>query len=899
MARSVLAAVRRLAARAREVVARNRISAERDEEFRFHLAMETEHNKRAGMSDADARRTAVIAFGGEQRFREETGDLRGFTAIETARRDLRFAMRRARRSPGFAAGVVATLGIGIGISVGIGSIVYDVLIRPLPYKNPESLYRISFFTPKLGVPGDLHSGASYRHFAESAKSLATLGAYYTNDGITLSDGDAAERVTAGMVTPSAFRMLGVVPLLGSLFVEGDTVGNNRGVLISQDLWKRRYGRNAAIIGKSIEINRGSRRVIGVLPRSFGFPSPNVSIWYPSYAPVDGASLSDRYFNVLARLAPGVTADAAESELNSLIPRLSSRFPTLTPEIVEQSGAHVVVRSFKSSIIGPVRAQLVLLGIMVGVVLVIATTNVVTLFLLRVERGDREIAIALSLGATPWAVVRRFVMEGIALGAMSFFVALPVAAIAVSTKLGFSDREIPRLHEVRFGVSTIAAVALLALVVGGAIGLIAISRTSVAALMDRLRSTRSTASPAWRRVQRALVAMQVAIALALLTAAGLLGRSFWNLRNARLGFEPRGTTTFEVSLPFNGYASYAEAAAFHARVIDRLRALPGVQDAAAALVLPLGDDEAPELSLPLDTGRDPLRAPIAARANLASSEYFSAMRIPIVRGRSFMAGDLRVPSIILSQALARLLFGDENPVGRQVRRVPRAGGKANVFRVVGIAGDVHGARIENGYARMIYFPILRDGDGVPRDSLPIPFVPRGARYVVRGVSAPSAQSIREVIHEADRRVPAVRIQPVMALVDAATARVRLTLLLLGIAGGAALTLGIVGVYSVVSYAASGRSREFAIRLALGATPGGVTSTVLSEGVVLGAAGVLAGLPLTWIGIRFLASLLYGVSSKSQSEFAGAALTLLALTMIATLIPARRAARTDPATVLRAE
>ena len=340
----MLTATRRLIARARELFARNRISAERDEEFRFHLEMEIEHNKRAGMSDEDARRTAAIAFGGEQRFREETGDARGFAAIDNARRDLRFAMRRIRRSPGFTAGVVATLGIGIGISVGIGSIVYGVLIRPLPYKNPESLYRISFLTPKLGVPGDLHSGASYRHFAASARSLATVGAYYTNDGITLSDGDVAERVTAGMVTPSAFRMLGVVPLLGSLFAEGDTAGNNRGVLISQDLWERRYGRTPAIIGKSIEINRGSRRVVGVLPRSFSFPSPDVSIWYPSDVPVDGASLSDRYFNVLARLAPGVTPDAAESELNSLIPRLSSRFPTLTPEIVEHSGAHVVVQS---------------------------------------------------------------------------------------------------------------------------------------------------------------------------------------------------------------------------------------------------------------------------------------------------------------------------------------------------------------------------------------------------------------------------------------------------------------------------------------------------------------------------------------------------------------------------
>jgi predicted permease len=890
--------------RLREVFRRSHIAAEQDEEFRFHLDMEIAHNARRGMSEPDARRAALLRFGGTQRFREETADARGVVAIDNLARDARLGFRRVHRSPGYAAGVVATLGIGIGAAVGIGSIVYGVLLRDLPYANPDELVRVSLVTDGIAAPGDLHSEASYIHLASGARTLAGTGAFYTNDGITITDGDQPERVTAAMMTPGAFTILGVVPLLGALFETSDTAwtGDRIPVLISQELWERRYGGDSSIIGRRISINRGARVVIGVLPQSFDFPSPAVRIWYPASMSTEHASLNDRYLTVIGRLRRGATPSEAAAELNGLLPSLSERFPAITPELIRRSEARVTVQSLKAATVASVRPHLVLLGVLVAVVLLIATTNVVNLFLLRTERASQEIAIALSLGASRLALARRFVIEGMVLGLASVVVAMPVAALALATKFGFTEREIPRLHEVAFGPGTIALVLACALALGAAVGATALTRTGMAGLFDRLRNTRATASRGWKRAQNALVTLQIATALALLVSAGLLGRSFWNLRNAELGFESAGATSFEVSLPWNGYASYGESVAFHARVMDALNALPGVRGSVAALQLPLGERRT-GMGIPLQVvgGAGEERPAVSAEANMASSEYFRVMGIPLLSGRSFAPGDVNAAAqaVVISRRLSRSLFGAADPVGRHIRRPEIGGRKEAVFHVVGVVGDVHGTRIEDGPVSMVYFPILRDGDGMPQDSRPLPYVPRGAQYVFRVDQSPAPRTIQRLVTAIDPRVPAVDIRPLDALVDSATARVRLTMLLIAVAGGAALVLGVIGVYSVVSYAAAGRVREFGIRLALGAAPSRVRSMVLRDGLALVAGGTVAGLIAAVSVTRFLRSLLYEVTPTSVAEFALATALLVVVTLLATLLPARRAARTSPAVVLRGE
>lgn len=882
---------------------RSRFTSEQDEEFHFHLEMECAENIRRGMSETEARRAALLRFGGTQRFREETSDARGVVAIDNIARDARLALRRIRRAPGFTAGVIATLGIGVGAAVGIGTIVYGVLLRDLPYDDPDQLVRVGFHTDGIAVPNDMHSEATYVHLARGTRSLIEMGAFYTNDAINVTDGAAPERVTAAMMTPSTFTLLGARPILGKLFETGDTswTGDRIPVLISQELWERRYGADPRIIGRKVEINRSGRIVIGVLPRAFDFPSPSVSVWYPASV-TDIPQITSRYLTVVGRLRPGMRPSDAAADLNALVPSLSTRYPAITPGLLRQSGARVSVTSLKSATIASVRPQLVLLGILVAVVLLIATTNVVNLFLLRAERASQEIAIALSFGATRVALARRFVLEGVVLGVASALVALPAAALALSTKFGFTEREIPRLHEVSFTGETVALLLGCAVTIGAGVGVTALTRTGMHGLCDRLRSSRSTTYGSWRRVRNGLVAFQVAIALTLLVAAGLLGRSFWNLRNAELGFEPAGAMTFQVSLPWNGYASVAEGSAFHARMMDRLAELPGVASVGAALGVPLTSSGTPGLELRLEAGDDDSRSAFATAGNLASIDYFRVIGIPLLAGRTFAAGDLRrgAPAVVLSERLARGVFGTTDVVGRPVRRPARGGGsRTSTYTVIGVVGDIHNGRIEDGYTPIAYFPLLRDADGLPKDSFPVPYAPRWVQYVIRGTQLPSAPTIQRIVKELDRRVPPTNIRTLGSLVDDATSHVRLTMLLIAVAGVAAMLLGVIGVYSMVSYAANGRVREFGIRLALGAAPARVGSMVLGDGCKLVAIGTFAGLVAALAATRFLRALLYEVEPTSVAEFGLATALLVVVTLLATLLPARRAARTHPAVVLRGE
>ncbi|HEU4994938.1 MAG TPA: FtsX-like permease family protein, partial [Gemmatimonadaceae bacterium] len=349
---------------------------------------------------------------------------------------------------------------------------------------------------------------------------------------------------------------------------------------------------------------------------------------------------------------------------------------------------------------------------------------------------------------------------------------------------------------------------------------------------------------------------------------------------------------------NTLATYAEQAPFHAKVMDRLAAVPGVTSVGAASRLPLASRGAPALDLQLQAA-DEQRPPVAAAYNMASANYFRTMGIPLRAGRSFHSGDLRgTPAVILSERLAASLFGTTDVVGRRI--VWLAGPNSRpMFTIIGVAGDVHWERIEDGYVPMMYFPLLRDGDGLSADSNPVLYRPRSVQYAVRGAPLPAVSTIQGILKDLDGRIPPTNVRTLGSLVDDAAARVRLTLLLIAIAGAAALLLGVIGVYSVVSYAAAGRVREFGIRLALGAAPTRVGGMVLGDGLKLVAIGTLSGLVAALGATRFLRALLYEVEPTSVAEFGIATALLVVVTMVATLLPARRAARTHPAVVLRGE
>jgi predicted permease len=897
--------VRTAAARLRELTRRSAVEAERDEEFRFHLEMEVELNRRRGLTDAEARRAALLAFGGVQRFREEASEARGIASLDKIARDTRFAVRRLWRSPTFSLGVVATLGVGVGAASAIGLLVYGVMLRPLPFPEPDRLVRVAFRTPGIDAGREhAHSHASFVHLRDAARAFSGFGAYHVNDAVNLTDPGDPQRVTAVMATPSVLTVLRVVPALGRPFAEHDAKETGTlPVLITHDLWRSRYGGDPGVVNGLIEINRRPRRVIGVLPAGFSFPVPASAVWFPLDVTVERAALDSRYLNVVARLRDGATLQEAGSELRAAIPRFPDRFPNISPADVERSDARAEVELLKDAIVAPVRQHMTFLGLTMLFVLLITVANVTNLFLLRAERLRHEIAITTALGAGSLALARRFVTEGIVLGAAAAVVAVPIVVAAVTSRFGFTSRDVPRLEEIALTPVWLVVVVLLLMLIATLVALVAFARGRRSRLSDaaQLRSTeRTLTGGGWRRAQQVLVAMQVAVALALLLTASLMGRSLWNLRRVDLGFVPEQRATLEVTLPFRDYESYGQIAAFHANVLDRIRGIPGVAGAEAAREIPLIDENPEEPTLEFDAvGRETSQR---ASANVATPDYFRLMGIPVLHGRTFVSGDVRatMPAIVVSASLARALYGTTDVVGRAVRP-PSPGSDDVLFRVVGVVGDVPRWRIEDGPASMAYFPLLRDADGVPPGGVRAPILMRSARYVLRSHLPVTqlAPAIRAGVRELDPRVPVTNFTSLEAMVDAATAGVRLTMLLLALASSAALLLGVIGVYSVVSYGVAGRRREFGVRLALGATPTRIQRTVLAEGARLAVIGAGGGLLAAAWGARIARSLLYGVSPTDPVLYATITAVSIAIAIGAALLPARRAGRLDPAEVMRGD
>jgi putative ABC transport system permease protein len=641
-------------------------------------------------------------------------------------------------------------------------------------------------------------------------------------------------------------------------------------------------------------------VVGVMPPEFSFPAAGTGVWYALHVEVGRPALNGRYLNVVARLRDGLAAAEAEGELQVVVSGISARFPAISAEAVRQSQARAEVVPLRESIVAPVREQLRLLGLTMLFMLLIAAVNVANLFLLRSERLRHEVAITAALGGGSLALARRFVIEGVMLGVASSLIAVPIVAAALTSKFGFTAREIPRLHEIGFGAAPALTVFAVSIVLGILVGLVAFARVRRSYLGAGLReSGRTVTGGAWRRVQQGLVAAQVAIALTLLLGATLMGASLRNLQRVELGFVPTGKSSFELTLPFAGYAHYPEVAAFHAAFLDRLRAIPGVLAAEAALEIPLVPEEPEALVLSFDAVGTTVED--RAAPNIVTPDYFRLMGIPLLHGRTFASGDLRAenPAIMLSASLARSLFGGTDAVGQLVR--PPSPGKDVLFRVVGVVGDVPRSRLQESEPRMAYFPQLRDGDGVPGDTIKLPIIMRGGRYVLRSDQsiAALAPAIRAVVRELDARVPVTRLSTLPAMLHAATARIRLTMLLLAAAAAAALLLSVIGIYSVVSYAVAGRQREFGVRVALGATAGRIERMVMREGTVMIAVGAALGLAVAIGAARLAQSMLYGVTPTEPVLYASATLLLMMIAFAATFLPARRAAHVNPVDVMRGE
>jgi predicted permease len=885
--------------RVRALVFRSRENRELDEELDFHLDAIIEENLRRGMGTEEARRQAALTIGGVQRVREEVRDARGTRPLEDFVRDFRFALRRLGRERAFSIPTVATIALGIGVTTAVFAMVNAILLRPLPYADADRLVEVRHVAREGGLMGLAGlSPGTFLHYRGGNRSFEEI-AVYQETSRTLTDTDAPEQVRVALVSAGLFSVLRTTPYLGRFPSRVDAGG----AIISHRLWVRRYRADPDIVGRTIEIDRQREVVVGVAQPGFHFPDPDTQLWTTSQTEERivrfGSRVGGFYFGAVARLEPGVSVEAAGRDLDRLVRTLPDAFPEFTAEALEAMGLRAVVAPLKEAIVGNVRPALLLLAATAGFLLLITWANATSLGMLRAEHQRKEIALERALGATDGRLARRFLCESVVLAALGGSMGFILARLAVSLHFGFAPEQIPRLGEVGVDWFVAGFALVLSLVTGillAAVALLLARRSGVAGALVGAFG-RVTAGRREQVGRQLLVAVQIALALTLLIGSALMAQSYWKLARIGLGFDAEGALTFHLPLPSATYRDAAAKGLIHQEMLARLRALPGVEAAEAATtsVFPLTPVPEFYITRVSVTGRSTsdTTAP-QALFGFATPGYFRAMGIPLVQGSTFEAfGGRELPDVILSATLARTLFGDENPIGKQVGlgQLSKSG-----YRVVGVVGDVPSRSIREGPSSAVYIANVFPGaPGAPS------LTGSDEHYVVRTSLPPTSlvRAVRQSIDDVDPKLAMTRIGTLDDLVADSLARPRLTMLLLLVGAATALFLGVIGIYGVLSYAVRQRTSELGVRIALGASPGAVVGMVVRQGALLAVGGIAAGLVAAFALTRFVRSLLYEVSPSDPAAFAGMAALLFAVALAASYVPARRAGRIDPVRALKSE
>ncbi len=809
--------------------------------------------------------------------------------------DIRYAVRRLIKNPGFTTATVLTLALGIGANTAIFSLVKGVVLNPLPYPDADRLVRVQHSAPGVGYPELNISRPTYRHYRDRNHTLENIGVYRRRVYNLTGEG-APERVVLAQTTSSFFRIFQVAPSVGRVFVREDELPDAaRVAVLSYGLWSNRFGADPSAVGRSIQLDGVTYDIVGVMPRSFAYPATETQLWVAvEIDPNDtGARLSG--FPAIARLAPGVSPAEAARDLNTAVSQLPETIPGFTPSRLANLQLSVLVTPLKEDIVGDIRQTLWILFGTVGFVLLIACANVASLFLVRAEGRQREVAVRTALGAGPGQLTRFFLSESTLLGALGGALGLVLATIGMRTVVTFGSVNIPRIHEVGMDVSVLAFTAAISLLAGVAFGAMPLVRPQLdvtASLKDSGRG--STRGRHRTRAQNALVVAQIALALVLLVGSGLMVRSFWHLRNVDPGFDPYDVLTLRVHLPDARYPTAMDAAATQQTLVDRINALPGVVAAAAIDCLPLLGCTDANMMEAEDYPLEPNELPPGMPFSTASPGYFRTLRIPIVSGREFERRDHeeRMGAILISQAVAERFWPGQDPVGKRI--YPGLRGSAPWYTIAGVVSSIRQDALTDSPAEMMYLPMVEpDLRGYTEQHT--------MALVIRVDGSPLAllDQVRRVIREVDANLPIANVQTMEEVVSNSTILVEFTMLLLGIAAVVALCLGAVGIYGVVSYVVGRRAGEIGLRMALGANATDVRWMVLRQGGRVAVAGLLLGLVGAFGLTRLMTALLFEVSPTDPLTYAGVSIVLLAVTLMATDLPARRAARGDPAAALKTE
>jgi putative ABC transport system permease protein len=844
-------------------------------------------------------------------------------SVDNLRQDLHLAVRSLLRAPAFAAVTILTLALGIGANTAIFSIANGVILRPLGYPNPERLMLLTTRFPALGFDQFWISPPEYFEFRELNTSFSVVGVYTTGE-VNLTAGDRPLRVRAASVDDRLLAALGVQPLAGRLFASGETdvvpPPNATGpippppiCLLSYELWQSAFGGDGRTVGQMVEVNGVRREVIGIMPPGADVMDNRTEIWMPiGLNPTNRQNRGSHFLYAIGRLKDGVSPQAAQSELESLIRTWGERtgvknhlFAPAPPpgQGTRQTAAgagHVLqMHPVQQQVVGGASRAIWILQAAVGLVLLIACANLANLLLARAETRHREFAVRTALGASRGRLVSQFMTEGVLLSILGGALGLLLARAGVQALIRVYPSSLPRTADVTVDWIVLVFTAGLSILTGLVFGLAPLVHTRVRTLAASLKEggAKGATGTARHQVRRGLVMAEVALAVMLVIGAGLLIRTVYNLSVVDAGFDRSRLVTFSMSLPVVNYPRPAPRAQFYQRLLDRLRAMPGVQSASAMAGLP---PNRPINANDTDIGNytAPPEGPFENVDYYQSvmTGYFETMGIPIVQGRSFLPSDAAGgPVVIVNEALVNTFWKNVNPIGQTLKPGLAPFAQVPDFRVIGVAKDVKQGGVDRKTGTELYALI----DQTAMLPAPLTFAPASLNIVIRTTLPVSTlrSSIEAVVREADPSVPIVRLRDMDGVFDEAIQRPRLLAQLLGGFGGLALLLAAVGTYGVLSYTVAERRREIGIRLALGADRRNVLADVMKQGLTLTTIGIVAGLAGALALNRVIASLLFGVQPTDPATMAGVVATITLVAALACWLPAWRASRLDPNVVLR--
>lgn len=881
--------LREFAARVKGSLGSGRSDRDLAGELEFHREMLEARHRERGLDPAAARRAARIELGGSTQIAEAWRGQSRLPFVDALRQDIRYGLRTLVHAPGFTMSALLTLALGIGANSAVFTVVNAVLLRPLPYADPERLVAVGDRDAD-GFPSNVGFATvvDWRERSRTFESFAMMRSWQP----TLSINGEAERVPAVRVSWNYFDMLGVRPALGRSFTADDDRPDHWQVLLLSDgLWRRRFGGDPSVVGRSIVMNDQPYRIVGVLPAGYEplderryCTTGDAGMWSPIGYAIGGDSScrSCQHLRGFGRLKPGVTLGQAEADMNTIRAQLRRQYPA------DYGGGTIAVVRLRDALTGNVRpALLVLLGA-VGFVMLIASANVANLLLARSVGRQRELTLRATLGAGRGRIVRQLLTESALLGGAGAAIGIALAAIAVRGLVALAPVSLPRAAQIGVDGRVLAFTAALAVFTTVLFGVLP-AWHSAAGLHDKLAVDTRTATNAMPRARAILVVADLILALVLLAGAGLMLRTVHAMMHASPGFRADGVGSFSFSLVGRAYAEDPAVVAFQNRALDRLRALPGVTGAALAGQIPFGANYDcrgfhAQGRMHANTSEDP-----CVERYGVTDGYFSVMGIPLVAGRTFDRTDTTTsqPVIVVSESTARLVWGGARAIGARVRIGDATNGPWRT--VVGVVGDVHHGDITTPAEPSFYTPQSQFAD-----SFLVAVVKSST-----GDTDSLAVNARAVVRELDPAVPVYDVTGLPELLQKAAAERRFVMRLLAAFAGVAVLLAAIGLYGVVAYGVAQRTREVGLRLALGAEPRDVLRLVLVSGFRLVTLGIVVGAGASLAATRFLGTLVFGVRPDDPPTVAAAALVLTSVALLAHWIPVRRALRIDPATALRAE